>query len=69
VGSCRREILDQVIALIERHLKRLIRDYVNYHDQDRTHDSLHRDTPNHRPMEYRPATTEEVISGVAEAYA
>lgn len=31
IGSCRREILDHVIALNERHLQRLIRDYVNYH--------------------------------------
>ncbi len=31
VGSCRREILDHVIALHEAHLRRLIRDYVNYH--------------------------------------
>ena len=31
VGSCRREILDHVIALNEPHLRRLMRDYVNYH--------------------------------------
>ena len=31
VGSCRREILDHVIALDERHLLRLMRDYVDYH--------------------------------------
>jgi hypothetical protein len=30
VESCRREILDHVIALNELHLRRLIRDYVNY---------------------------------------
>src|SRR5262249_48348417 len=28
VGSCRREILDHVIALNEQHLRRLIREYV-----------------------------------------
>ena len=33
VGSCRREILDHVIALNEQHLRRLIRDYVNYYQQ------------------------------------
>jgi hypothetical protein len=32
VGSCRREILDHVIALNERHLLRLMRDYVNYYE-------------------------------------
>jgi transposase InsO family protein len=40
VGSCRREILDHVIALNEPHLRRLIRDYVNYYHEDRIHDSL-----------------------------
>jgi putative transposase len=38
VGSCRREILDHVIALNEPHLRRLMRDYVNYHHDDRIHD-------------------------------
>ena len=40
VGSCRREILDHVIARNEQHLRRLIRDYVSYYHQDRIHDSL-----------------------------
>jgi transposase InsO family protein len=31
IGSCRRELLDHVIALGESHLRGLIRDYVNYH--------------------------------------
>jgi len=38
--SCRREILDHVIALNEQHLRRVIRDYVNYYHDDRIHDSL-----------------------------
>jgi transposase InsO family protein len=42
VGSCRREILDHVIALNEQHLRRLIDDYVSYHNYDRIHDSLER---------------------------
>jgi transposase InsO family protein len=43
VGSCRREMTDNVIALNERHLRRLMRDYVNYHHDDRIHDSLNKD--------------------------
>jgi len=54
VGSCRREILDHVIALNEPHLRRLIRDYVSYYHQDRIHDSLEKDTPNRRPVEHKP---------------
>jgi hypothetical protein len=45
VGSCRRELLDQVIALDERHLLRLIRDHVGYCHHDRIHDALKKDTP------------------------
>jgi len=62
IGSCRREILDHVIALNEPHLRRLIRDYVNYHHEDRTHDSLEKDTPHRRPIEPKPSPTAMVIS-------
>ena len=48
VGSLRRELLDHVIALNERHLPRLISGYVGYHHQDRTHLGLEKDTPNPR---------------------
>jgi transposase InsO family protein len=62
VGSCRREILDHVIALNEQHLRRLIREYVNYHHEDRIHDSLEKDTPNRRAVEPKPAAKATVIS-------
>jgi putative transposase len=62
VGSCRREILDHIIALNEQHLRRLIRDYVNYHHDDRIHDSLAKDTPHRRPVESKPSPTATVIS-------
>jgi transposase InsO family protein len=62
VGSCRREILDHVIALNEPHLRRLIRDHVNYYHEDRIHDSLSKDTPIGRPTEQRPSSKATVIS-------
>jgi putative transposase len=72
VGSCRREILDHVIALNEQHLRRLIHDYVNYHHDDRilraeAHapvacHSLEKDTPNGRPVEPKPIANSIVIS-------
>jgi putative transposase len=62
VGSCRREILDHIIALNEQHLRRLIRDYVSYHHDDRIHDSLDKDTPNRRPVESKPSPAATVIS-------
>ena len=62
VGSCRRELLDHVIALNEQHLRRLTRDYVSYHHQDRIHDSLERDTPSRRPVEQKPSPNSIVSS-------
>jgi transposase InsO family protein len=37
VGSCRRDLLDHVIILNERHLKRLMSSYLLYYHEDRTH--------------------------------
>jgi putative transposase len=58
VGSCRRELLDHVIALNERHLKRLLSEYVSYHHEDRTHLGLCKETPGRR---IRSAATGPVI--------
>jgi putative transposase len=62
VGSCRRELLDRIIALNERHLYRLIREYVNYYHHDRVHDALEKDTPNGRPVEPKPSVHATVRS-------
>ncbi len=43
VGSRRRELLDHVIVLNESHLRWLIRDYIRYYHEDRTHDPLNKD--------------------------
>ena len=45
VGSCRRDLLDHIIALNERHLKRLLSEYVRYHHEHRTHLGLAKQTP------------------------
>jgi hypothetical protein len=45
VGSCRRDLLDHVIVLNERHLKRLMTEYVRYYHDDRTHLGLAKQTP------------------------
>jgi putative transposase len=45
VGSCRSELLDHVIVLNERHLKRLLSKYVSYYHEDRTHLGLGNGTP------------------------
>ena len=48
VGSCRRDLLDHIIAIDERHLKRLLSEYVCYYHQDRTHLGLGKGTPGGR---------------------
>ena len=53
VGSCRRDLLDHVIVLNERHLKRLMAEYVRYYHDDRTHLGLAKDTPAGRPVALR----------------
>jgi len=48
VESCRRDLLDHTIAMNERHLKRLLSEYVRYYHEDRTHLGLGKGTPNGR---------------------
>jgi putative transposase len=48
VETCRKDMLNHVIVLNERHLKRLINEYVSYYHEDRTHLGLSKETPTHR---------------------
>jgi putative transposase len=48
VGNCRRDLLDHVIVINERHLKRLMNEYVRYYHEDRTHLGLGKQTPSCR---------------------
>jgi putative transposase len=51
IGSIRRECLEQVIVLHERHLQRLLTDYFTYYHHWRTHLSLAMDCPKSRPIQ------------------
>jgi transposase InsO family protein len=62
VGSCRRDLLDHVIALNERHLKRLMTEYVRYYHDDRTHLGLQKQTPAGRKVAERPTAGTNVVS-------
>jgi len=62
VGSIRREMLDHVIPLNERHLMRLSQNYLRYYHEDRTHIGLNKETPGARPVESRPTATAKVIA-------
>ena len=43
IGSCRRDCLDHVIVLNERHLRKILREYLSYYHTCRTHLSLNKD--------------------------
>ena len=62
VGSIRREMLDYVIPLKERHRMRLSQEYIRYYHQDRTHIGLDKGTRNVRPVEWRPREAAKVIA-------
>ena len=49
IGSVRRECLDHVIALNEQQLRRVLKSYLAYYNQARTHLALGKDAPESRP--------------------
>ena len=62
IGSCRRELLDHVIVLNERHLRRLVRLDLRYYHEDRTHLSQAKDSPEGRPVASRPSPTAQIVA-------
>jgi transposase InsO family protein len=60
VGSVRRELLDHVVVLNEDHLRRLLREYVDYYNNERVHTSIS-DAPAGRPVETQPSASEKVV--------
>jgi putative transposase len=50
IGTLRRDCLDHVVALNERHLRRIVARYVTYYHDWRTHLSLSMDAPHPRMM-------------------
>jgi putative transposase len=60
IGSIRRECLDHVIILSERHLRRVLSSYFRYHHDARTHLSLNKDCPRPRPVQL-PSTGNNIV--------
>jgi transposase InsO family protein len=54
IGSVRRELLEHVVVFHDRHLLRLLRAYVAYYHDDRTHLGLAKSTPANRPPQVQP---------------
>lgn len=60
IGTCRRDCLEHLIILNERHLRRILREYFSYYHTCRTHLSLNKDPPESRAIE--PAETGNIIA-------
>jgi transposase InsO family protein len=60
IGTIRRECLDHVVVLNERHLLRVLRGYGSYYHASRTHRALEGDTPDSRAVE--PPELGEVVA-------
>ena len=45
IGSIRRDVLDHVVVLGERHLRPILLSYMTYHNEARTHLPLDKDVP------------------------
>ena len=51
IGSIRRECLDHVVVIGERHLREILSKYVDYYNGTRTHLSLSKDAPKPRTVQ------------------
>lgn len=69
IGSIRREILDHVAVLGAAHLRRILSKYATYYNQARTHWSLRKDCPIHRPIQATGAVkSAPVLGGLHHVY-
>jgi transposase InsO family protein len=60
VGTCRREPFDHVILFGERHLRRLLADYLAYSNSERVHTDLG-NSPEARSIGSRPSPAASVV--------
>ena len=60
IGSIRRECVDHMIVLNERHLHRILTSYFDYYHNSRAHLSLDRNSP--MPREVEPTSLGEIVS-------
>src|SRR6202790_4475895 len=51
IGSIRRECVDHIIVLGERHLRHVLHSYMDYYNEVRTHLSLNKDAPVSRSVQ------------------
>src|SRR5262249_2063792 len=70
-GSIRRECLDHVIVLSEKHLRQILKSYFEYYHRSRTHLSLAKDAPEPRakqPPESGTVSESAEVGGLHHRY-
>ncbi len=72
IGTLRRECLDHLIVFNERHLRRVLLEYVRHYNRMRPHRSLALDSPEGRPPQRRPPSgrvqSRPVLGGLHHEY-
>jgi transposase InsO family protein len=71
IGSIRRECLDHLIVLNERHLKKILTEYLAYYHGSRTHLSLEQNAPDPQavePSERGPIRSVPILGGLHHRY-
>jgi len=62
VLSVRQDLLNNMVVLGERHLRRMLREYIRYYHEDRCHLELEKDCPVKRPATRRPDPEAQIIA-------
>lgn len=71
IGSIRRECLNHCIILNERHLHRILSEFLEYYHKDRVHQGLDNDcpvSPEIDPPENGPVNSAPVLGGLHHRY-
>jgi len=69
IGSVRRACLDRIVVTCEAHLRRTLQRYADYYNRARTHRSLRKDCPMHRPVQAIGAiSSSPVLGGLHHVY-
>ena len=62
VQTARRDLLDHVIVVNERHLQRLLTEFAAYYHDDRTHLALAKETPARRSVSISRSVADEIVA-------
>src|SRR3977135_4164619 len=69
IGSIRRECLDHIVVFGDAHPQYILADYAGYYNELRTHLSLDKDSPTHRPIQrFGQLATRPILGGLHHHY-